>query len=375
MTNVKPGLRRTAALAIALSVCMFGRAQESKTIIFDAPGADTAPGDFNGTFATAINNGGAVTGYYIDANDAYHGFLRTSKGGFLTFEAPGADTTPGSFNGTTPSSMNDLGTVAGSYTDANGFVHGFLRSSEGKFTTFDVRGGGGYTFPQAINLEGAVAGYYLDSNFAFHAFLRTSDGSFKTWIAPDECTGNGSGGCYGTGASNINAFGLIAAGYNDASLIHHGLVRTLEGKVMRYDVPGAQSTGCPGCDSGLNLWGAIAGTWIDAQSVNHGYVRSPDGKFTTFDVPGAGTGPYQGTGCSADCPVSLNDWGAVTGNYIDANNALHGYMRGANGNIVTIDPAGSIYTWSAGINDFGAIAGYYYDADDVAHGFLRVPNQ
>ncbi len=375
MTNLKFGLRRSAAFTLFVSVCMFGRAQESKTIIFDAPGADTASGDYNGTFATAISNGGVVTGYYIDANDVYHGFLRTSKGGFLTFEATGADTTPGSFNGTTPSGVNDLGMVVGSYTDGNGFEHGFLRSLEGKFTSFDVPGGGGYTVPKAINLEGSVAGYYLDSNFAFHAFFRSFDGSFRTWIASDECTGNGSVGCYGTGATNINAFGLIAAGYNDTRFFHHGLVRTLDGKMMRYDVPGAQSTGCPGCGSGLNYWGAIAGTWIDANNVNHAYVRSPDGKFTTFDVPGAGTSAYQGTGCSSDCPVSLNDWGVITGNYIDGDNVLHSYIRGANGRIVTIDPNGSIYTWSAGINDFGAIAGYFYDANDVAHGFLRVPSR
>ena len=111
---------------------------------------------------------------------------------------------------------------------------------------------------------------------------------------------------------------------NSGNFVHHGFVRNAKGKLKTFDVPGAgtgsyQGTGCPGCDLGLNQLGAIAGIYSDANSVNHGFLRSPDGKFTTFDAPGAGTGSYQGTGCFSDCPISLNDWGAITGSYIDAN--------------------------------------------------------
>lgn len=62
-------------------------AQESKTIIFDAPGADTKPGDNNGTFSAGINARGAITGNYVDVNNVYHGFLRHPDGTFTTFEA------------------------------------------------------------------------------------------------------------------------------------------------------------------------------------------------------------------------------------------------------------------------------------------------
>ena len=108
--------------------------------------------------------------------------------------------------------------------------------------------------------------------------------------------------------------------------------------------------------------------------MNHGFLRSPDGKFTTFDAPGAGTDSYEGTGCSSDCPVSINDWGAITGTYIDTNYVYHGYLRSPKGKIVTVDPRGSIFTSPAGINDSGTITGYYVDANDVYHGFLRIPD-
>ena len=166
---------------------------------------------------------------------------------------------------------------------------------------------------------------------------------------------------------------------NSGNFVDHGLIRRPDGTLTTFDVPGAgtgsyQGSGCPGCARGLNQLGVIAGTYIDANSVQHGFLRSPDGKFTTFDAPGAGTGSYEGTGCPSDCPTSLNDWGAITGIYIDTNFVYHGYLRSPEGKIVTVDPVGSIFTFSDGINDLGSITGYYVDANDVYHGFLRIPD-
>lgn len=352
---------------------------QARIITFNAPDADTKPGDNNGTYSSGLNARGAITGSYQDANSVFHGFLRSPAGKFTTFEVPAADTSP--YNGTSPSAINDLGAITGSYYDANGFSHGFLRTPDGKFTTFDVPGAGGYgSIPLAMNLEGAVVGFYTDSNYSFHAFLRSPGGKFTTWIGPDACTGNGSEGCFGSGASNINAFGTITGGYEDNSgnFVHHSYVRNAEGKLKPFDVPSAgtgsyQGTGCPGCLLGLNQWGAIAGIYSDANSVNHGFVRSPDGKFTSFDAPDAGTDSYEGTGCFSDCNVSINDWGAITGVYIDANFVYHGYLRSPKGNIVTVDPVGSTFTFPVGINDLGWTTGYYIDANGVYHGFLRIP--
>lgn len=231
-----------------------------KIVKFDVPGADMTAGSNNGTFPAGINNWAAITGYYVDVKDVYYGFLRSPDGGLTSFQAPGADTTAGSFNGTDPTGINDLGAITGEYWDVSGTGHGFLRSPDGKFTTFDAPGAGGYgTTPLAINLGGAVVGYYSDSNFAFHAFLRSPDGKFTTWTGPDACTGNGSEGCYGTGASNINAFGMLVGGFQDDSgyFVHHSFVRSADGKLKTFDVPDAgkgldQGTGCPGCALGLN---------------------------------------------------------------------------------------------------------------------------
>lgn len=379
-------IRREVVFGVCLALCILGMglsasAQEGRIISFDAPGADTTPGDYNGTYPSGMNAWGFITGSYQGADTVYHGFLRGPGGKFTTFEAPGADTTAGSYNGTTPISINDLGVITGSYYDVNGFGHGFLRSPDGSFTSFDPPDAAGYgTFPKVINLEGTIVGNYTDANYSFRAFLRRPDGTFTTWVGPGACETNGSQGCYGSGASNINAFGIVVGGYEDNSgnFVHHDFVRNAEGKLKTFDVPGAgagdyQGTGCPGCDVGLNQFGAIAGIYIDANSVQHGFLRSPNGKFTTFDAPGAGAGSGQGTGCPSDCSVSLNDWGAITGTYIDANFNYHGYLRTPKGKIATVDPPGTVFTSPSGINDSGAITGTYVDANGVYHGFVRIP--
>jgi len=66
----------------------------------------------------------------------------------------------------------------------------------------------------------------------------------------------------------------------------------------------------------------IVGQYVEANNVNHGFVRATDGKITTFDAPGAGTGAGQGT------QAMTNNWeGAISGFYIDANNVYHGFLR------------------------------------------------
>ena len=379
-------IKGKGAFVLCLALCMLGlgstaSAQKPRIVSFDAPGADLNPGDYNGTYPSGINAWGVIAGSYQSADTVFHGFLRSPGGEFITFQAPGADTTAGSYNGTSPSSINDLNVITGSFYDATGLSHGFLRTPDGKFTTFDVPGAGANgTFPIGLNLEGAVVGYALDSNDLFHAFLRTSDGKIYAFVGPGSCDTGTSTGCYGNEATTINFWGISAGNFMDNSgyFVGHGLIRYPNGTLTTFEAPGAgtgtdQGTSCPGCASGLNQWGAIAGIFSDANSVNHGFLRSPDGKFTTFDAPGAGTGSYQGTGCSSDCPTSLNDSGAIMGTYIDSNFVYHGYLRTPDGKIVTIDPSGSVFTLSSDMNNLGAITGYYLDANNVYHGFLTIP--
>lgn len=153
------------------------RGPGGKRTTFDAPGAGTGPEQGTGCPGCnlGVNHWGAIAGSYSDANYVFHGFLRSPDGKFITFDAPGADTTPGDFNGTgcfsdCPVGLNDWGVIAGSYWDSNNVQHGYLRTPEGSFVTIDPPGSVG-TQPESINNAGVVVGYYLDANFVYHAFL------------------------------------------------------------------------------------------------------------------------------------------------------------------------------------------------------------
>jgi hypothetical protein len=63
---------------------------------------------------------------YIDGNGVSHGFLRSKHGDITTFDAPGAGT--GNGQGTFPGSNNPRDAITGSYSDASGVYHGFLRT-------------------------------------------------------------------------------------------------------------------------------------------------------------------------------------------------------------------------------------------------------
>src|SRR5271170_7190220 len=93
-------LSLAAALAISVSMSMQGQedrpreVHQPRLIEFDAPGAATvsspACAPACGTFAYANNDLGMIVGYYTDANVVPHGFLRTPEGRFVSFDAPGA---------------------------------------------------------------------------------------------------------------------------------------------------------------------------------------------------------------------------------------------------------------------------------------------
>ena len=93
--------------------------------------------------------------------------------------------------------------------------------------------------------------------------------------------------------------------------------------------------------------------------VLHGFLRAPNGKITTFDAPDAGSQGGQGTGVSF--PGGLNDWGAVTGAYLDQSGNLHGYVRFPEGAITEFDPPGGSRVAGQAINVFGVSVGNYND--------------
>jgi len=107
--------------------------------------------------------------------------------------------------------------------------------------------------------------------------------------------------------------------------------------------------------------GQIAGGYIDAGDGAHGFLRTRDGTIVTFDVPGS----------VRTYVFGINPVGQIVGTYIVGTyNAAHGFVRNPDGTIITIDVPGSVFTWVSDINPAGQIVGFYVDAGGVAHGFV-----
>lgn len=299
-----------------------------KIITFDAPGAGTGAGQ--GTQPNAVNSAGVVAGWYLNDNNVWYGFLRTPDGKIITFSAPGAGSTPspcanglwGGLQGTTPGDMNAAGEIAGIINDTNSVWHGFVRTPDGEFTTFEAPGAGTgsfqgtwVNFQEGLNGQGTATGWYVDENYTDHGYMRTADGKFATFDGPGE-------GVQATLGLSTTWQGATAGVYLDASNLYHGFLRWPNGKITTIDVPGAGTGAYEGTEpEAMNDEGIIAGNYIDTNGANHGFVLTPDGRITKFDAPGAGTGSGQGT-----VPYYVGDTGAVTGFFIDSNGVSHGFL-------------------------------------------------
>lgn len=388
-------MKRIGILILALFTCLVSAAwPQGQFITFDAPKAGRGAGQ--GTQAYAISPLLEITGFYIDKKNVVHGFVRGLDGGIATFDAPNAGTGPG--EGTVPQSINPLGVIAGFYFDKNCVEHGFLREPNGTLTEIHDAPGAGTTplvpcpyinpfsnffYPVQgtaaynINLAGVIAGTYTDDQYVYHGFVRALDGTITGYEDPNASTF----GTYAASVSGLNLEGAITGTYFDSTTMAHGYLRSPNGTTFTtIDAPWAATGPYPSgtVTDSINDSGTITGNYFDANGALHSFVRTADNNFTPIDVPGAGGGPPNAYGFQGTIAASINATGAITGNYVDSNNLSHGFVRAPKGMITPFDApkAGTQAgqgTFPASNNPAGAITGYYIDSQNVSHGFLWIP--
>ena len=369
-----------APLAVFFMLTMTGQASAQRIITFDAPNSGTSA--FQGTEASGINLQGTITGNVTDNGNGTHGFVRTPDAQFTEFDAPGADPIVGC---TCPNGINDFGVIAGNSIDTNSVSHGFVRTRDGQITIFDdtqaPAGTGAYqgTTPVGISDLGVIAGNYVDGNYLNHGFVRTPDGKITTFDPP----GSGYTEVWG-----INNFGQIAGVFYDTNGVGHGFLRTPGGKITTFDPPGAVGgvAGTGGTyNAFINDFGVVAGSYYHANTnAEYGYLRWSAGQFTKFSAPKASTAEYFGTELAAiNLQGATTGWVFTNGVEVDGNFEAEAqtFVRDANGYAITFEVPGQITTpnpylfGSAGaaVNAEGVIAGRLHDVNYVAHGFLRTP--
>lgn len=335
-------VRNMAIMALTLLVApslpkVSAPAQGKPTIAtFDPPGsADTLP--------ESINSNGVVAGWYIDASNVEHGFVRAVDGTITTFDPSGSMST-------LAMSINDSGAVVGSYKDGAYVQHGFLRTPDGTITTFDAADSGS-TDPVSINGEGVIAGDYIDTNATTHGFVRATDGTVTLLDPPYS---------HGTYVLGINGNGATTGYFyhkKHSSRLVYGFVREAGGSTATFRVQHS-----PAYPASINSNGTAVGTYYPLERRWSAFIRNADGSSSVFKIS---------TRTSA---ASVNDSGMITGQFLDAKAGMYrGYIRAADGTIKRFDPDGSTLTEPASINATGSITGWFIDSKNVEHGFVRTP--
>lgn len=152
----------------------------------------------------AINSKGVVTG-----TDGTEGFVRSPSGKMVTFKAPN---NPGL---TVPTAINDSNVVGGFGSTVCGRSHGFSRSAGGNVTTVEPSGAE-LSKVLGINDKGDMTGAYYSGGY--HGFVRSHNGTYKSFDI--------SGDTYGTFSQGINTKGEVTGEYWDSSGLPHGFVGT-----------------------------------------------------------------------------------------------------------------------------------------------------
>ena len=130
--------------------------------------------DFPGSQKTdfyALSNNGVAAGHYKDSDGLYHGVI-LENGELRQYDFPGAAETH------IYGISDETGVLSGNIVDAAGVTHAF----SGELTiTFP---GAVNTYGDFVNAAGAAVGSYIDADGMFHGFIRHPDGSFTTIDLP-----------------------------------------------------------------------------------------------------------------------------------------------------------------------------------------------
>lgn len=278
----------------------FVRAPGGTITEFDVTGAGTD--GHRGTEPMSIDTAGNVAGIYTDNSALRHGFVRAANGTITTFDVTGAGTTGSTQGqGTQPLSISG-GNITGFYVDANGGFHGFIRAANGTITApIDVPGAGTSggtehhmnivgTMPIRIDAAGDITGIYTDANHVGHAFLRAAGGTITYPIdAPGVSTTGGPIFLPTTLAASINSAGFIAGTYEDTHGVFHAFLRSPDGTMTApIDDPNASGAGAsflPGTFSvSINDSATMTGAYFDASGLVHGFLlaTTPQGQVASL---------------------------------------------------------------------------------------------
>ena len=356
------------------------------------------PGSKN-TYFFALGNNGDAAGHYEDSDGLFHGVV-LKDGELQQFDFPGAVQTElwGISDAT--------GALTGNFTDASGIRRGFTGDE-----IIEVPGAV-ETYADFINSSGGMVGSYVDADGLYHPYIRTPAGRFVSLDLPRAASLEY---YFVHGINDANVVVSRAKPVDDVPLTYVG---TFQQGLLEFKVPGSVSTE----GYNINQDGSIVGHYDTADGRRHGFIARPitdtaapvedqpmptpadlNYTFESIDVPGvdflavtasSDFEDYAGYTKSADgekevaftlidgvfttydFPGSQNTYfyalgndGQAAGHYQDSEGLYHGVIL-ENGELRQYDFQGAVQTEIYGISDTtGALTGNFTDASGVRRGF------
>ena len=212
------------------------------------------PGSVN-TFFYALDNTGKAAGHYKDIDGLYHGVIL--EGGELRqYDFPGAAETH------IYGISDETGALSGNIVDAAGTTHAF---SGELIVTFP---GAINTYGDFVNAAGAVVGSYIDADGMFHGFIRHPDGSFTTIDLPEMPN------LQFLFVNTITDFGAVGFRAKAANDILRSYILMPDGTLYEVRIPSSVIT----VVRNVNQDGSIVGYYDLADGRRHGFLGRPKGE-------------------------------------------------------------------------------------------------
>ena len=304
--------------------------------------------DSHGTYFYALGNNGLAAGHYEDSDGLFHGVI-LENGELRQYDFPNAVQTE------IYGYSDSTGALTGNFIDAEGVRRGFSGETIVEFP------GASETYADFVSGLGNIVGSYVDAEGTYHAYLRGPGGSFATLDIPE--------------IPNQEYFFLH--GINDA-LIAVGRAKGADGVPLTYagnplrlqelKVPGSVST--EGWN--VNQDGSIVGHYTSADGRTHGFIARPIQEsvprpppdlsytFESIDVPGV----------DFLAVTASSDFFDYAGNMRGPDDEKDVAFTLINGVFKTYDFPDSHGTYFYALGNNGVAAGHYKDSDGLFHGVI-----
>ena len=211
------------------------------------------------TYFYALDNAGKAAGHYKDTDGLYHGVIM-EDGELTQYDFPGAAETH------IYGLSDETGALSGNIVDETGATRAF---SGDLIITFP---GAVTTYGDFVNAAGAVVGSYVDADGRPHGFIRNPDGSFTTIDVPEMPN------LEFLFVNTITDFGVVAFRAKAVNDVLRSYILLPDGILYEVRLPGSVNT----VVRNVNQDGSIIGYYDLTDGRRYGFVGRPtpqsDGK-------------------------------------------------------------------------------------------------